>query len=1105
MRKLKKAQKGKTILPNMRNISDNTKIVTPRNLIFSTGQGADENLNEKVLAKKELDKKVVQKRKDAIKKSDSSKKLSKESFANSASGERFRFFPKSTGIGETFDDYFNPFKMVGDMADNIGHTYSDPNSTVGQKALTVGMPVAGGLLGGIGAKSTGQFVNNIANPFAGMGRETIDNLGNKYLPNAYKLNPYAFKPNSEAYYRVLGKEGANDALESGVIRANQKNIHPFSGEPIYDRPYFSKGTPLDRDWKSPFKNKKGKTSIGSIYPDETMVEVFGHNKFHQTNDLVTSPSQVLRPFDEGVNMYQRDWLKGYKQIDKPSIQSSQSITKDFVDWGDAIDRKVNPKFDARRYENSVKSPYVEPTVDPNLKTYIEPEFQQGGTITNTGYLPDSPDRHNPYNIIPSNNITMKKVPYPIMGYPNVGQPIQMMPGQDYNFPNADYVTEVPMMQRGGMINDLMPYPTYNMNNIYNPNTQDSIQYKYFFDNLYNKDPQYIKEKQMLDKYGSLVNPERMSKEEAVKRYREENLKKNAFKDVNPFLTTKQKNELYRPFELPNKQMGGVPNARKVDKVPEGYIPYSIPNYYHNPQSSKASGTANGPKMSDAAWKDFVSKNPDWNKSANTDDFVYIEPQQSVRQPTQPQPSEAFRGEPVQGYMSDGSRRLIGFINRPMKRTDDVNITEGMIDTSMEDATFVYAGAENSKMYGKPDISRGKYKFKNKDLQELFRTTDTFKDGRADLSPYKMEETVTANKMQDGGQHGLNLNGQSNFIDPNNFQPNYNFHNFAPSLSEDHQKNKNPFSLDPNLSGVLLNAIADWTQPTVNNRALSMRTGSSDAQFSSYQGNRGDWDSNTGQYRPNSYVPTQFGNTFMSNYGMPKAQLGMSFGDNSERMSLGMQSPEINPSVFQNNQMQAVPTEQPMMQPDLSYNNEEQGSVSLDSDFQDYAQKAQTYISQIKPDSLITGEMLAKGAQEAFEKTGKVVPLQLALAQLVQEGFLAKGTKNKPQRTLNPFNVGNTDNGSTVTFKNLQSGVNKYYNLISKSYLSKKTPEELLSNFTNNKNNRYATDPNYEKQLKKHIKRINDTIAKNYEMGGEYEMTEEDIQQFMKNGGQVEYL
>jgi hypothetical protein len=71
-------------------------------------------------------------------------------------------------------------------------------------------------------------------------------------------------------------------------------------------------------------------------------------------------------------------------------------------------------------------------------------------ITKTGYLPDSPDRHNDMNIIPSNQITMKDVPFPILGVDNLGNKKTMMPGGEYNFP-GDYVTEIPMgkYQEGG--------------------------------------------------------------------------------------------------------------------------------------------------------------------------------------------------------------------------------------------------------------------------------------------------------------------------------------------------------------------------------------------------------------------------------------------------------------------------------------------------------------------------------------------------------------------------------------------------------------------------------------------------------------------------------
>jgi len=69
-------------------------------------------------------------------------------------------------------------------------------------------------------------------------------------------------------------------------------------------------------------------------------------------------------------------------------------------------------------------------------------------ISNTGYKADSPDRNNPYNVIPSNQITMENVPHPVYGIDNLGNQQMMMPGGEYEF-GGDYVTEFPIMQGGG--------------------------------------------------------------------------------------------------------------------------------------------------------------------------------------------------------------------------------------------------------------------------------------------------------------------------------------------------------------------------------------------------------------------------------------------------------------------------------------------------------------------------------------------------------------------------------------------------------------------------------------------------------------------------------
>lgn len=51
--------------------------------------------------------------------------------------------------------------------------------------------------------------------------------------------------------------------------------------------------------------------------------------------------------------------------------------------------------------------------------------------------------------IPSSNITMKGVNYPVLGVSNTGQKQMMQPGKEYNFPGADYVDEYPQMKKGG--------------------------------------------------------------------------------------------------------------------------------------------------------------------------------------------------------------------------------------------------------------------------------------------------------------------------------------------------------------------------------------------------------------------------------------------------------------------------------------------------------------------------------------------------------------------------------------------------------------------------------------------------------------------------------
>jgi len=142
-------------------------------------------------------------------------------------------------------------------------------------------------------------------------------------------------------------------------------------------------------------------------------------------------------------------------------------------------------------------------------------------------------------------------------------------------------------------------------------------------------------------------------------------------------------------------------------------------------------------------------------------------------------------------------------------------------------------------------------------------------------------------------------------------------------------------------------------------------------------------------------------------------------------------------------------------------------LNTNEGFQAYAEICQKFISANGPNPLgITGEMMAKGAKEAFMRYQRYVPPELALSQLVLEGGIRNGKlESRPIRTKNPFNVGNTDSGANVEHSEVQSGINTYYNLVAKNYLGKgKTAKDLITNFVNKNGNRYASSPDYEKHL-----------------------------------------
>lgn len=235
------------------------------------------------------------------------------------------------------------------------------------------------------------------------------------LKNAYKVNPFAFKPNPEAYYHrspnlentiVDNKLVGFGATPEGKL-LNEEGIKKYGKDVINltkaanNEPYFSKGVPLDWGrYNKPNTNLAGKAGQmaqgykGPYLAEATDVPFVAKTdgKFAKvwnkdgTFKRGIAPNEIgayATPVEgnvplENLKFYKENWLKGYKEIPKnkpgevwwngKNYQNTPPSSQEVLSTSSGMDavNVVKPGYNSHLFN---KQAYVPPTTDPSLMAY----------------------------------------------------------------------------------------------------------------------------------------------------------------------------------------------------------------------------------------------------------------------------------------------------------------------------------------------------------------------------------------------------------------------------------------------------------------------------------------------------------------------------------------------------------------------------------------------------------------------------------------------------------------------------------------------------------------------------------------------------------------
>jgi hypothetical protein len=347
-----------------------------------------------------------------------------------------------------------------------------------------------------GKYQTPSEAMNIKNPVGAFATDMILDPVNLMMGTGALKQAVKFKPTPGMMYRGLGEEGFKDAIESGVFRPKQHNYSEVRS--------LAERVSTPKQFGSTYYAPANKFGVIKNYGPNYIAEVpFDEASFarrYGRKDWSWSTSKQI-PINEG-RILKKDWLRGYKELKPPKKQNGGEMKY----YQEGLDFK--PKTISQ--DGSILTPYG--------------QWEYPGEITT----------------IPSNEITMQGVPYPVLGISDIGDVQMMYPGEDYTF-DGESVTEYPMMQQGGRTPIYVDNPRDPRLNAY----QDSL-------NLYktNVSPKVLRDITKYNQYRK-TNKKTSDKIQPLERYEPDLEKMEMLKNSNviyhfaqPRVTKSNKNKYY---------------------------------------------------------------------------------------------------------------------------------------------------------------------------------------------------------------------------------------------------------------------------------------------------------------------------------------------------------------------------------------------------------------------------------------------------------------------------------------------------------------------------------------------------------------------------------